>query len=368
VAVQELQERVAKLEKTSIEVPSWLEGWNVKGDFRYRHEFVDDGPKDYHRHRIRARIFAGVEVNDQVDFGFQLATGGANPTSSNVTLGRGWERADVGVDLAYVDWHPCQQDEDGLSFGAIGGKTKVPFDVMSKSELVWDGDLRTEGIAARYENQLGATDVHFVLGGFWLDNDSSGADPGLFGGQLGASIPLSDDRSLDVGIGHYSYVHLEGNSLFDFGKTAGRGNTTVGAPGSEVYANDYALTEIYAQYSTELSEQPFAVFANGVQNSEADDEDTGWVAGCKLGKAKQPGTWDFRLQYKEVEADAVLSAFTDSDFGGGGTDNEGFEFNANYAFMQSWVIGFSYFDNTTNVASGDEDDYQRVQLDLKWKF
>ena len=35
------------------------------------------------------------------------------------------------------------------------------------------------------------------------------------------------------------------------------------------------------------------------------------------------GEWNFGVFYKYLEADAVLDAFTDSDFHGGGTDAEG---------------------------------------------
>ena len=63
-----------------------------------------------------------------------------------------------------------------------------------------------------------------------------------------------------------------------------------------------------------------------MKNDDADDLDTGYLAGFKLGKAKSKGSWQFQYQYEDLEADATLGAITDSDFMGGGTDGEGHKF------------------------------------------
>ena len=47
------------------------------------------------------------------------------------------------IDLAYFDWHP--ERVEGLN--VIGGKMENPFYAPGKTELLWDGDLRPEGVA-----------------------------------------------------------------------------------------------------------------------------------------------------------------------------------------------------------------------------
>ena len=47
------------------------------------------------------------------------------------------------------------------------------------------------------------------------------------------------------------------------------------------------------------------------------------MAGATLGKAKDKGSWQFDYNYRDLEADAVVGAFSDSDFAGGGTGAEG---------------------------------------------
>ena len=60
------------------------------------------------------------------------------------------------------------------------------------------------------------------------------------------------------------------------------------------------------------------------------DVDTfGFLTSIKLGSTsiKQRGDWRLSAAYRRIGSDAVLDAFTDSDFGMGGTNNKGFMLN-----------------------------------------
>jgi hypothetical protein len=105
-----------------------------------------------------------------------------------------------------------------------------------------------------------------------------------------------------------------------------------------------------------------------VQNQDASDLDSAWAAGFKLGKASAPGTWELAYIYQDIEADAVLGLWSDSDFGGGETDTSGHVIKGAWAFHKKWKIGFTYFDNETGMDLGGEDDYRRLQLDWQYKF
>jgi hypothetical protein len=99
-------------------------------------------------------------------------------------------------------------------------------------------------------------------------------------------------------------------------------------------------------------------------------ENTGWLIGTKFGKAKNPGTWDVGYEYRDLEADAVVGVFTDSDFIGGGTDGKGHKFSASYAIAKNATLGATYFMSQRD-ADGDgsvNDNYDRFQFDLKVKF
>ena len=51
------------------------------------------------------------------------------------------------------------------------------------------------------------------------------------------------------------------------------------------------------------------------------------------------GDWNTFLGYRYVESDAVIDGFTDSDFGGGGTNMKGFTLGGNYALTPSVRVG-----------------------------
>jgi hypothetical protein len=61
------------------------------------------------------------------------------------------------------------------------------------------------------------------------------------------------------------------------------------------------------------------------------------------GSEIKPKDWSILLGYKYIEADAVLDAFTDSDFHLGGTDAKGWLLGANYAVDKNAWLSTRYF-------------------------
>ena len=86
-------------------VASWTENVQLVGDFRYRHESInEEGLTARHRQRIRARLGVISDLADNMSVGFGLTTGGDNPISGNQTLGDGFSHKDIDLDYAYFDW------------------------------------------------------------------------------------------------------------------------------------------------------------------------------------------------------------------------------------------------------------------------
>ena len=131
---------------------------------------------------------------------------------------------------------------------------------------------------------------------------------------------------------------------------------------------DYSELEFFVQYETEIGHWPLMVFADWVQNIEIGVEDTAYAFGFKAGSAKAPGTAQFSWAYQDIEADAVIATFNDSDFGSGGTDAVGHLFKGKYALRENITVGFTYMLNDVDRNAGDEHDYSRIQIDLEFKF
>lgn len=334
---------------------SWTETVTLSGDLRGRYENIDtEGSDDRNRDRIRARAAIVAKPQAGLEVGFGLATSqDGDPVSSNQTIGNGGSRKDIYLDLAYFNWVAAE----GLN--AIGGKFKNNLYRPGKHSLVWDSDLNPEGLAATYVNGP----LFANLLGTWVESDSgsSRSEATGIGGQLGVIWPFGDDLKLTAGAGYFT-INSEGKGPF-YG-TSLSGNTAVGGR----YAYDYNEVEGFAELGFKLFGQPAMVFMDYVTNTDADEFDTGWAAGAQIGVAKAKGTWEFLYAYQDLEADAVFGLWTDSDFGGGGTDNSGSVFRGAYALSDKTNVAFSYFLNKIDENIGAEIDYDRLQLDLNFKY
>lgn len=338
----------------------WTEKVKVKGDLRYRHEYTDqEGALERHRQRVRARIGIEANLDDGVKLAFRLASGSSDPVSTNQTLDGAFSTKGIGLDLAYFEWKP--ETAKGLSVN--GGKIKNPFFKPGKAEMIWDGDLNPEGMALKFESKEGKTQFFATVGGFWIDESSSGADAGLRAAQAGLIFNLNDGQTtVTVGGSLFDYSNLAGYpTVFDAADSFGNSVDSL-----DLYVYDYNLMEVFAEVSIKAGETPLSFFGDFVSNSDPDSANTGWLVGANIGTAKKTGTWEGRYYYRKVEMDAVLGVFTDSDFRGGGTNGEGHEFGLSVMAAKKVKLGASLFINKRDLIA--KTDFNRVQFDANFKL
>jgi len=345
---EQMEERMAAV--------AWAERMRWSGDFRYRFENVAiEGQDDRNRNRIRARAMLQADVSDTVKVGLGLATGGQDPVSTNQTLGGGGSSKSINLDLAYFEW-------TGLANTAVlGGKFKQQQHRAGNFGLLWDDDWRPEGTSIRYDDGR-----FFAVGlGTWIESDSNSSQQEFsYGLQLGLNVPLSQQLNLTVGTGYYSFDTAGKFSFFGDGDFYGNSFDPVNG----TYLYDYREAEGFVELGFELLDRPTLVFANYVQNLEVDENDSGYAFGINYNEARNKGSWEVRMAYKKLEADAVLGLLTDSDFGDGGTNNEGLFFSGAYALHDNWNFRTTYFISQINIDQADERDLDRLQLDLQFKY
>jgi hypothetical protein len=337
---------------------AWAGKIQVKGDLRVRNEnrSSSNGISTKGRQRYRARIGVYADVTENVKAGIRLSSGENNTaTSTNETIDDNFEKDDVGIDLAYINWTALE----GLEL--IGGKFEQPWEQVSGG-LVWDGDLNPEGFAARYTANLGGAKVITSAGYLVLDDNgvSASEDENINFAQVAANFKVAGAET------------KLGFSVYDFSE--GDNNALSIAKGNE--STEYQLMEVFGETNVDLG-LPVKFYGQYVKNNDADDlapvnfngdtsgEDTAWL----LGVETKFGSWKASYDYREVELNSVFAAFNDSDFADGYTDSEGSRWKLSYAINKNFSIGTTYLDTEmgtlTSKGKGDVDTWQ---IDLKAKF
>jgi len=373
-AQQETNEQIAATAKKTNELSTfdqklaWAAKTQFKGDVRFRQENVhNDGVpnnKDQDRQRIRARLGAFSEINPQVDTGIRIATGSSDDArSTNQDLNNYFDKKQIWLDLGYVDYHP-----DAIkNLHVIGGKMLQPW--VSMGDIIWDSDINPEGLALTYKSPLGKTELVGSAGHYTLKDNVDGEgvqfkhDLRLYAGQLGARFAITDNLKMTVGGSLYNYDNDEDSAC-----TASTSPCALAVNGNTP-GEQFRLWEGFSQIDIGGLPMPLSLYGQYVHNAEAsNDKDTGWLAGVKT------KIYGFGLDYnyRDVQQNAVVGAFTDSDFANGFTGSRGSKLKVSYELDKNFTLGATYFmansDYTNASVNLKDSDINTLQLDAEAKF
>ncbi len=357
---------------------TWADYITLKGDVRLRFETINDDSKknaskaDYTRDRARIRARLGAEGKyDDLKVGLGLSTGGADPVSGNQTLGDGFTKKEIRLDLAYIDY--TFLNADNYELAALGGKIKNPMITMP-DDLIWDGDLNPEGAAVKA--RLGNDIVTLLLNGegLWIKEGDAKKDVTGLAGQAALKFQFMPEIGLTLGGAYYAYQNIQGTDVMDWeNKNNSYGNSTIngsvsGSTTNKAWKDEFTPIIGIAQLDVWLG-FPVSFYGQALTNPKADDNKNGYMGGLSLGKTKNPKTFEVGYSYTKLEKDATLGMFTDSDRWGGGTDGKGNKFYAKHQIFKSLQACATFFLDQKKISAADGGtDYNRVQLDLQASF
>ena len=378
---------------------------------------------------LRERLRLGMDVNiaEGLNAGVRLATGNIrNPVSTNQTLGNYGTRWEFDVDRAYLKYDILDSNKFNW-LTVAGGRMQNPW--FSVSELVWDEDLSFEGVAGTvrhrfnsersvYEVGVSTPTVFATAGAFPLQNSGlTSHQKWLFGGQVGLDWGFANQDALKAGVAYYDYTDIQavinknavntcdtnsaasnfsvpqfmqfGNSLTNICNQGTINNP--GPPGGLVgLASDYNIlnanlsydvarfapihVKLSGDYAKNLGFNQQAILAYTGQNIS--NQTVAWQIRVDLGwpKINHFGSWNVFTGYRSIEANAVLDAFTDSDFHLGGTNAKGWMIGGNIGLVKNvWLTGRWL---SADVISGRDYGLDRaipygvdvLQLDLNTRF
>ena len=338
-------------------INSFLESVNVKGDLRLRYENKDHT----YRNRYRLRYSLSGNLNDNLRLETAISSGRGNPTSGNVTFRDGTSLSNYLEDLVEEDKIKLDIADIKYSFDNSWlrvGKAKHHIYRPVKTQLIWDNDIRLEGVNYGYKDdstmiRLGVNQVH-------REEEPSGSkDINIFLAQYVKSQKLSYAK-LNLGTGYYYYDGVKGNTT-PYGSN--KGNSV---DGNALYTEDYGILETFAELKyKDVMGMPFKTALTLAYNTQANDNNFGYDISAQLGATKNIGDWKAGVTYRDVEKDSVYGAHNDSDFSGGGTDSKGYYCKVKYKFANN--VDVAGWWNWSKL--GDTElDCHRTQLDVILKF
>ena len=405
-------------------LPEWLGRIQWEGDFRLRYErdrFATENTanqllnyntvnssrsinnaflnttQDRERMRLRGRLGMNAKISDDWMVGMRLVTGNTNdPTSTNQTLGNYNNKYSLVLDRAYLKFEPA----DWLVM--TGGKVPNPW---FGTDLVWNENLNFEGITAMLRPKFTESLRGFLTAGaFSLQElELSSHDKWLLGGQTGFDLHLERSR-YKVGVGFYDYRNMtgvispatdpspggrfeytappffqKGNTVFNISadqSLAGKPLFALAPEFRELNLTGQAVWEYFdpahviltGDYVKNVGYDRKQVFNRTAGLVDQEARTKGYHVRLAVGnpEVNRRHYWQVFGAYKYLERDAVVDAFTDSDFHLGGTNNKGFILGGLYGLDRNASIGLRWL--SSSQIDGVSLSMDVLQLDLNLRF
>lgn len=356
--------------------------------------------EDRIRTRGTARLGLETTLSDSMTAGIRLSTGNSTDlVSENQTLD-GTSPYQFGVDELYIrDDQRNAQKFPWLS--VVGGRFLNPYE--TPDDLIFHRDLTFTGAAATGRIGFGdgsaeQSHVFVTLGTHFLQEiQLSPQDKWLVAGQLGTNLRWGEGQHLRLAAGFYDYFNVtgrfnppdstiynytaptflrQGNTVFNIAD-----NSTNPNVGLYALASKFRLADVNATYRIAVGRYEADLIADAVKNlgfnsaevaanvgSTVPARTKGYQVSASFGDpvVATLGTWRALVGYRYLENDAVIDAYTDSDFHYGGTNARGYYFIGDLGLANRVWMRVRYL--SANEIDGPTLGIDTLQLDINTRF
>ncbi|NOZ12082.1 MAG: porin [Acidobacteria bacterium] len=312
-----------------------IDNLNFSGDLRLRYEYQDnENAMNRGRARFRLRFNVKTKIDDNWSVGFRLASGSNNdPTSTNQSMDDNFTEKSIWIDRAYAVYRQG-------NFTFTGGKMANPF---VSTNIIWDKDINPEGAAEQWH--FGKTG-YVTLAQMVLNENSAESDAYLVAVQGGFHFTF-----LSLNLAWYSFNNYVENA------PAERGN---------LFENGTAYTLIDFLVKAHATDN-LKFWIEYVNNTDAEKTLTTGEkenSAVGIGFSYRYENWKIKAKYADIEPNAVVGAFADSDFGY--ANRKGLKVAINRRLRKRVAIELAFFDTKQSTGSGNS--AKTIQLDLKLNF
>lgn len=359
-----------------------------------------DTTENRFRFRGRARLGVESDLSDSISAGVRIATGNTSDLVSETQTLDGTSPYAFGLDELYLRLDE-RNDQRFPWLTVVGGRFLNPY--QTPTDLVFQKDLTFTGAAATGRIGLGDGSAEqsqlFVTAGAnqLQEIEFSADDKWLVAGEIGANLRWGEAQRLRLTGAFYDFLHVTGrlnpadspgiynytapqflrfgNTLFDIA------NTPNSATELWALAAAYRVANVNMTYTYGVGPYTLAATVDAVRNfgfhAAAVEANTGYyVAPRTKGYQAEvgfgnptvlsPGAWRVLVGYRYLQRDAVLDAYTDSDFHFGGTNAQGYYLVGDLGVANRVWMRLRYL--SANEIDGPTYDVDTVQLDLNTRF
>ncbi len=354
-----------------------------------------------YRFRGRGQFAVDADFSDSVTAGMRVVTGNSSDLVSESQTLDGTAPYQFGLDELYI-----RLDERNAQrfpwLSIVGGRYLNPYG--TPTDLIFHRDLTFEGAAltARYGIGDGSQDqsnLFVTVGAHPIQEIAlSAQDKWLVAGQAGANLRWGDGlrQHLRVAGAFFDYMNVtgrlnplngteynytaptfarQGNTYFDIS------NSTDPTVNLFALAAKYRLANVNVTYEMPISRYTFRATADAVRNLGYNTADVsanvghyvaartkGYQADLSFGypDVLTAGSWRALIGYRYLQRDAVIDAYTDSDFHFGGTDARGYYVIGDYGLANRIWMRLRYL--SSNAIDGPTLGIDTLQLDLNTRF
>lgn len=351
------------------------------------------------RFRGRARLAIDSDITDSITAGIRFATGNTSDLVSETQTLDGTAPYQIGLDELYIRF----DERNAQRFpwlSAVGGRFLNPYG--TPTDLIFHKDLTFTGVALTGRLGLGdgsaeQSHLFFTVGGHPLQEIAlSGQDKWLVGAQLGTNIRWGEGQHLRLSGAFFDYFNVTGRlnplggTIYDYTapQFERQGNTYFNIanstnPGVYLFAlaAKYRLADLNLTYTLPVGRYAFGFTADAVRNFAYDTAEVSanvgqYVAARTKGyqgeftfghpTVLRAGAWRALVGYRYLQRDAVIDAYTDSDFHWGGTDAKGYYLIGDVGLANRVWMRLRYL--SSNAIDGPTLGIDTVQLDLNTLF
>jgi Putative porin len=354
---------------------------------------------DRARFRGRARLAVDSDITDSITAGVRIATGNTSDLVSETQTLDGTAPYTFGVDELFI-----RLDERNFQrfpwLSVVGGRFENPY--LTPTNLIFHRDLTFTGAAVTGRLGLGdggpdQSHLFFTAGAHPVEEIAlSSQDKWLVAAEAGSYIVWDGGQNLRLSGAFYDYFNVTGRlnppgeTLYNYTapQFLRQGNTyfdisNSGNDSSNLFAlaSKFRLVNVNAVYSLPVGRYTFGAVADAVRNFGYDTNSVSFNVGHYVAPRTHGyqgevsfgdpttligGAWRGTIGYRYLQRDAVIDAFTDSDFHWGGTDATGYYLVGDVGLAKSVWLRVRYM--SSNAIDGPHLAIDTVQVDLNTRF